>query len=353
MTGLLLMVSTASARADIDLNVYGDTDASIKTDGTKAGTQDGFAAAKLDFFTTTTIARWTFLGETMFEAGIDNSFEVDVERVEVGYLYREWLRVFAGRFHTALGYYNDAFHHGTFFMVPVGRPTAVEFEDGGGLIPAHNVGIHADGRFEVGDDHIRYDLEIANGRAGDPLVVQSNHDTNRPKAVNVRLRYEPSGVLDGLIVGGNAYYDSIPTNTMASSSEAAFPFHFGPLHELILGAHAAYFEHDVHFIAEAMMLQHTELDTGAVHRTYAAFAELGHAFDKVTPYARYEYTRFPAEGDPYFLKTAADGYQAASIGVKHSTTDNVALKLQAGLAFSDRAGTDPMLTLTGQAAFAF
>lgn len=353
IAALLLIGGARVASAEIELNVYGDTDATLKTDGTRTGTQDGFAAAKLDFFTTTTVSRWTFLAETLFEAGSDNSFAVDVERVEVGYLYRDWLRVFAGRFHTALGYYNDAFHHGTFFMVPVGRPAALEFEDGGGIIPAHNIGLHADGRFEVGDDHIRYDVELANGRNGDPFVVQSNHDTNRPKAVNVRLRYEPSGDLEGLIVGGNVYFDSIPTSTMAASSETAFPFHFGPLHELILGVHAAYFEHDIHFIAEAMMVQHTEVDSGAAHRTYAAFAELGHAFAALTPYARYEYTRFPVEGDPYYLRTAADGFQTASLGVKHATTDNIALKLQAGLMFSDRAGTDPTLTLTGQVAFAF
>ena len=335
------------------MSLYGDTDAVVKTDGTKNATQDSFASAKLDYFITSTMARWTFLSETMLEAGTDNNFAVDVERVEVGYLYKEWLRVCAGRYHTALGYYNDAYHHGTYFMVPTARPLAFDFEDSGGIIPAHNVGVHADGRFEVGDDHLRYDVEVANGRAGDPLVVQSNHDTNRPKAINVRLRYEPSGALEGLVVGGNVYFDSIPTNTMASSAETSFPFHFGPLHELILGAHAAYFEHGMHAVAEALMVQHTELDTGAVHRTYTAFAEVGHAWDDLTPYARYEWTRFPSEGDPYYLKTGADGYQTASLGLKHSTTDNIALKVQAGLTFSERAGTDPLLTLTGQLAFAF
>ncbi|HEY6039320.1 MAG TPA: hypothetical protein VIV58_33790 [Kofleriaceae bacterium] len=353
-TLIALAITAASARraaADIDISVYGDTDAVLKTDGTHAGTQDGFAAAKLDFFTTSTVGRWTFLGETLFEAGTDNEYGVDVERVEVGYLYREWLRVFAGRYHTALGYYNDAYHHGTYFMVPVGRPLALEFEDGGGIIPAHNVGVHADGRFEVGDDHLRYDVEVANGRSGEPLVVQNNHDTNLPKAFNVRLRYEPSSVLEGLVVGGNVYFDSIPANTTAASAMTPAPS--GPLHELILGAHAAYFEHGMHAIAEAMMVVHTEIDTGAVHRTYTVFGEVGHAFDSLTPYARYEWTRFPTEGDPYYLKAAADGYQTASIGLKHATTDNIALKVQAGLMFSDRAGSDPMLTLTGQLAFAF
>src|SRR6185295_654484 len=150
------------ARADIALSMYGDISGVLKTTGTRHGTEDGFRAAKLDLFATTTIERWLFLAETLFEANEENSFALDVERIEVGYLYSNELRILIGRFHSAIGYYNDAFHHGTYFMVPAERPTMVEFEDAGGLIPAHNIGVHLDGRFAIGDDHFRYDLELAN-----------------------------------------------------------------------------------------------------------------------------------------------------------------------------------------------
>jgi hypothetical protein len=337
------------ASAEPEIGLYGDIDGGVKTTGTRSGTEDGFSAAKLDLFATASAGRWSFLAETMFEAGDENSFALDVERVQVGYLYRDWLRVFAGRFHTAIGYYNDAFHHGAYFMVPVGRPTMVEFEDGGGLIPAHNIGIHADGRFALGDSQLHYDLELANGRAADLGAIQNHHDTNRPKALNVRLRYEPGGALEGLIVGGNLYFDGIPAGTM--TTDGATPL--GPIHEWIVGAHVVYLEHDLHLIAEAMAVQHAELDTGAQHRSYAMFAEAGHAFDRLTPYVRYELTRFPSEGDPYFRKTEADGYQTASLGVKHSTSDNIALKAQASVTFSEAPGTDVLFSLTGQVAFAF
>lgn len=350
----MALAALASTRAPAhsepaEISLYGDVDGVVKTTGTRTGTEDGFSAAKLELFTTKTVDRWLFLAEVMFEAGGENSFELDVERVEVGYLYRNWLRVLVGRFHTAIGYYNDAFHHGAYFMLPVGRPTMVEFEDGGGLIPAHNIGVHIDGRFGVGDDHVHYDLELANGRGADPLTIQNQHDTNRPKAVNLRVRYEPSGALDGLVVGGNLYFDSIPGATAEMTAGPAL----GPIHEWIVGAHAAYFEHELHFITEAMMIQHTVLDTGATHRTYAVFAEVGHTYDSVTPYVRYELTRFPDEGDPYYGKLGDDGYQAATVGVKHSTTDNIALKAQAGVTFSRAPGSDPLFTLTGQVAFAF
>jgi hypothetical protein len=235
-------------------------------------------------------------------------------------------------------------------MVPVGRPTMVEFEDGGGLIPAHNIGIHLDGRIDAGDDHVRYDLELANGRSSDLLAIQNEHDTNRPKAINLRLRYEPGSALDGLVIGGNLYFDGIPAAELPMTGGAA---PLGAIHEWIVGAHAAYFEHDLHAIAEAMMIQHTELDSGAVHRTYAGFAEAGRTYGNVTPYARYQWTQFPDEGDPYFARTANDGYQAFTAGVKHLTSDNVALKAEAGVALSRAPGADPLFSLTGQVAFAF
>jgi hypothetical protein len=337
------------ADADTEINLYGDVDAVLRTTGSRADTEDGFSAAKLELFTTSTAGRWSFLAEVMFEAGEENTFDLDVERVQIGYLYSDWLRVFAGRFHSAIGYYNDAFHHGAFFMLPAERPAMVEFEDGGGLIPAHNIGIHADGRFPIGEGRVRYDLELGNGRSPDPLQLQNAHDTNRPKSLNLRLRYEPGGTLDGLVIGGNVYFDSIAARAAGASELPAI----GPTHEWIAGAHAAYFEHDLHLVAELMMEQHTELDTGTDHRTWAAFIEAGCTFDKLTPYARYEWTRFPAEGDPYLGRTEGDGYQIASLGVKHSTTDNVALKAQAAVTWPRTPGADPLLTLTGQVAFAF
>lgn len=349
---VLALLHASPARAESDLGLYGDINGTVATTGTRAGTEDGFNAAKLDLFWVSTAGRWSFLAEAMFEAGDENAFALDVERVQVSYLVREWLRVSAGRFHTALGYYNDAFHHGTYFMVPVGRPTMVEFEDGGGLIPAHNVGVHADGRFALGGDHLRYDLELANGRGSEAVMILDHHDTNRPKVANLRVRYEPGGALEGLVIGGNVYFDGIAGITPATAAGGGPPAR-SAIHEWIFGAHAAYLERGVHFVAEAMLVQHTELDTGTAHRSYAAFGEFGRSYGDVTPYARYEWVQFPDEGDPYYQRAAGDGYQTVLVGVKHSTSENVALKAQAAATFSPAPGSDPLFTFTGQIAFAF
>jgi hypothetical protein len=152
------------------------------------------------------------------------------------------------------------------------------------------------------------------------------------------------------VVGGNIYFDSISPGAMDTGAG-------GPplpgIHEWIIGAHAAYLERDLHLIAEVIAVQHSELPGGARHRSYAGFVEVGRAFDDVTPYARYEVTRFPDEGDPYYGKASGDGYQAATLGVKHSTSENVALKAQASALFPRAMGADTIFTLTGQVAFAF
>ena len=45
-----------------------------------------------------------------------------------------------GRFHTDIGYWNTAFHHGLWLQIPVERPHVLRFEDDGGLVPVHWVG---------------------------------------------------------------------------------------------------------------------------------------------------------------------------------------------------------------------
>src|SRR5690349_16063160 len=80
---MIAAAATRPARADVALSVYGDVDGGIQTTGTRTGTSDGFSAAKLELFTTATAGNWSFLAETLFEAGDDNEFGVDVERIQI------------------------------------------------------------------------------------------------------------------------------------------------------------------------------------------------------------------------------------------------------------------------------
>jgi hypothetical protein len=170
------------AVAQVAFNVFGDIDYQATHDGGSDSTTNSFSAPRLELFLTSTQGKLAFLAETMFEVGEANGLGVDIERIEVGYLFSDLFRLRVGRFHTAIGYYNDAYHHGRYFQMTVDRPTMVRFEDEGGLLPAHSVGVHVDGRFELGGaGSLRYDAEISNGRGSIPDEVTNLDDPNNGK----------------------------------------------------------------------------------------------------------------------------------------------------------------------------
>ena len=147
----LLCVVAGAARAEVTLNVYGDVGGHLEH---AADTAHAFSAPHIELLPSGSAGDFSFLAEINFEIGEANTFNTSAERLEVAYLVDDRLRLRAGRFHTAIGYYNDAYHHGTYFLLPTDRPLWLDFEDGGGLIPSHSVGVHADGRFRfVNGDH--------------------------------------------------------------------------------------------------------------------------------------------------------------------------------------------------------
>jgi Gram-negative porin len=322
VVGLCLSARSATG-AEIGLNLYGDVDY-VVTHQTE--TTNSFQTPRFEIFSTASEGRLSFLAETMFEAGGNNEFSIDMERVEVAYLFADWFRLHVGRFHTAMGYYNDAYHHGRYFQTTVDRPEMVRFEDEGGLIPAHSVGLHADGRLSLRRaGSLRYDIELANGRGSAPDEVTSLVDHNNAKAFNLRLRYEPA-FLDGLIFGVNAYFDDIP----AAGADPLMPT-ITNVGERIYGAHLVYLENDIHFISEFLRIEHRT--PGANGNTHAGFVEAGYTFGSFTPYLRYEKVSFPSVLDPFFAQSPLGlrgSFSSILGGVRFLASENIALKAEGG-----------------------
>ncbi len=344
-------LSALAAQAEVPISFYGDVDFRVNKEGAVTNT---FAVPRLELFATHTIDRVTFLTEIMFEVSHEtNAFAVDIERVEIGYQITSWLRVRAGRFHTALGYYNDAIHHGAYFMVPVYRPGIVDFEDSGGLIPAHSVGLHADGRFELGSAaRLRFDIDLANGRQGTLSDLANLFDINQGKALNVRLRLEPLGAAEGLIVGVNFMVDRLTLTGVDPSQNDTAAKTWGL--EQIYGAHVAYFEHNLHLIVEGYAFHHLLDGNRFDGWTLAALAEVGYVINEVTPFVRGEFEHFPSGGDPVFATQSAlgDGLGVAA-GVRWMINENLAFKAQGEYFHHGAAGSTDRLTGTLQLAFAF
>ena len=345
-----------SALADeIPLAIYGDIDAIYKNDNVNT---ESFSSPRIELFYSNNWDKLSFLSEIMFEAGEDNTYVLDVERVQLAYVFAEWLRVAAGRFHTAMGYYNDAYHHGYYFVLPAERPTAVDFEDAGGLIPAHSVGVHFDGHIRLNPNAVfRYDTDIANGR-GAPGEVTIAFARKQMKALNLRLRLELGTTLDDVVLGGNLYTDEIPANTGDPITGAdRIPF---AMREIIAGAHMAYLGRQVHLVSEYSWIQHSEKDGGQnSYSTQYLFGELGYTLaGEWTPYARYEYTHFGSNPDPFYAFNAAarGSYHRGTIGLNYLASEHLVFKLEFSLQhFGDAiaAGARDVYTTTSQCAYAF
>jgi hypothetical protein len=83
--------------------------------------------------------------------------------VQIGYTLNESATVWGGRIHTPYGYWNTSFHHGAQMQTSVLRPRYLDFEDKGGIWPAHIVGLWATVKTKVGTGKITYDAYAGNG----------------------------------------------------------------------------------------------------------------------------------------------------------------------------------------------
>jgi hypothetical protein len=335
--------ATAPEEEAVNFKIYGDTQFRVQN---HAAVHDSFATAHIDLFPTADVGKLSFLSEIFFEAGDSNEFSVDIERLQIAYLFSNWLRVRAGRTHTAFGYYNDTYHHGNLFELTTDRPYAVNFEDEGGLIGAHLVGVGVDGTFDTSAGSFRYDLETGNGRLADVTAVAVDHAEKDDKLVNLRLRWLP---IDGLILGVNGLHDEFPA-AAATAVDPARP----KLDELIGGAHAVYMEHDLHILLETYLMVH-KASGGNARKTSGGFAELGYAIGEVTPYGRLEYISFPKLGDLVFQEPSSPyvGTQHlfdARLGIRFQPLPALALKLEVQRVAFDSSNQE---SATVKAAFGF
>jgi len=149
-----------------------------------------FSSNHLDFFGSASRERFSLLSEVVFEVGDNNEFAADVERLQASYLVADWLSLSAGGSTPRLAITTTRSSR-LVFQLPVQRPLPVRFEDDGGVIPAHFVGVHLDGHLPLGRSFfLRYDVESANSprahsRRGGQCVRRA-----QCQAVNARLRVE-------------------------------------------------------------------------------------------------------------------------------------------------------------------
>jgi len=280
------------------------------------GSTTSFGLGQLDLFVTSDVSeRFKLLSEIVFEADPQNTFGVDIERLLLQYSPNDLFKLSVGRYHTAIGYYNTAYHHSTWLQTATGRPFLFEFEDNGGILPIHNVGISASGLIPSGKLQLHYIAEVGNGRASrSPLAeaVQNVVDENNGKSVNLALFATPEAVR-GLQVGFSAYHDHLrPIN--------------GPgIGELIFDAHAVVVRPNFEWLNEVLLIRHAIDGSSRVFNTPGFYTQISKRFGSYRPYFRYQYVN-ESEAEPAFPNVGRQ--QGPSVGLRFDASESVALKFQ-------------------------
>jgi hypothetical protein len=159
--GLLLGLASTTARA-VEIQGFADVKLGLANEG--ADDQQGFAVGELDLFMAQPIAdQFDSLVELEIEAAPDEGFKVDVERAQVGWTPSDRFNIQAGAFHSDLGYWNPTYHHEAHFQTTVDRPFIVDFEEDGGVLPEHFIGVMFEHRADTGSGRFRTALTVGNG----------------------------------------------------------------------------------------------------------------------------------------------------------------------------------------------
>ena len=154
--------------------------------------------------------------------------------------------------HTAIGYYNTAYHHSSWLQTTTGRPLLFDFEDHGGILPIHMVGVSATGQIPSGAMGLHYVAEVGNGRASrkplDQEPVQNEEDDQNHKAFNLALFARPEAI-HGLQTGISYYRGLLVPQNQPTMSES------------IIAAHAMLMRPKYEWLNEALVDRHVLLGT--------------------------------------------------------------------------------------------
>jgi hypothetical protein len=191
------------------------------------------------------------------------------------------------------------------------------FEDQGGFLPLHAVGVSFNGRIPSGGLNLYYVLEAGSSRnygntAGFPSDISFN------RALNLAIFAQPRGV-PGLEIGFSSYHDLFSPLAGFALDRSVWMVHF------------VYVEGRVEFLNEGLLLRLGDSSAGSA-TGLGFYSQIAYRIaPSWRPYARVEYLNVYGSGavdseTRFYVpwKTVYTG------GIRHDLTDNVAVKLELG-----------------------
>ena len=279
-----------------------------------------FAMGEVDLFATARISpKLSILMESVLETDnqlLNNDVPVNLERLLLQYRHNDYFNLDIGSYQTAIGYYSTAYLRASWFQTALSRPKLFTFEDDGGFLPLHNVGLSANGRIPSGDLGLHYIFEVGSsrnyGQAG-----RSGVDLEQNGAVNVAVYARPQRA-PGLEVGFSSYHDKL--------TPAPGDFY----DRAVWTAHAVYQAHRVEFLNEVLLAKFSGPDAAVnIPGFYSQFAY--HASRGWTPYFRVDYANvYGTGGVVNNARHYITFHDLATGGLRYDISEAVALKFEVG-----------------------
>jgi len=282
------------------------------------GSRNGFSLGQFDLFGRSELSdAVNVIAEATLTALPRNTFSAHLERLMLTYSPSDVFSASVGRYHTGIGYYNTAYHHGTWFQTATGRPLIYAIDGDIGVIPIHTLGVSATGSIRSGSLGLHYLAEFGSGRAGQasaaPATQPALNDNNTP-SVNGALWIRPEA-LDGLQLGVSVYRDRL---TLIDTTKA-------PNDETIAAAHIVYKTDALELMTEGMIMRHDPLGGAPASDSRGYYAQASRRFGTTRPYVRMDYLDIPTT-DPLFAFLGKR--YGPSVGVRYDFQPFAALKLQ-------------------------
>lgn len=332
MTGLLL-ISPALVQAENEgVPLHGFADVGYAAHSSQSPNRKGFNTGSFDLYLTPQFDNNVKgLVELIFETTPDGTIATDLERVQMGYTLNDNATVWAGRFHTPYGYWNTGFHHGAQIQTAVSRPRFLDFEDKGGILPAHMVGLLVTGKVRAGNGKFTYDAFTGNGpqiSLTDPLAaasptnrgtlnINTAGDNNHQAMVGMNLGYEFSGTADGLRLAMHAVRGDV--DDYASNKTGLS----------MAGGSVVYQANDWEVLGEYYRFNNKDKSTNTgSHSSWADYLQAGKTINKLTPFVRVEKTVL-SQADNYFrMQDSGQSYSRQALGLKYDLNQKASLKFE-------------------------
>lgn len=291
----------------------------------------GFNVANFSLYLTPEFGeRVKALMELLFEVEREGGLATDLERLQIGYTFSDAATLWGGRFHTPYGLWNTAFHHGAQIQTALSRPRFLEFEDRGGILPAHTVGAWLTGTFPGNFLRFNYDLYTGNSPTiqvdatrpapGGVLNPRVGGTDQYAATTGLRAEIAPRGALDGLKLGVSALRSNVQDAPFVNQTRL---FTYGP--------YLSYNNDQWEVLGELYRFRNRDLSgvTGT-HTSTAWYVQAGYNFGRTTPYVRAERASLDQTDNYFATLISGRSYDTTSLGLRFDLTNSVALKFEAG-----------------------